>query len=1508
MALPSYLTPGGEQRTLQDQQGAQQGGPQGGPVQQRALMEMIKALYGSKLQPIHGHFSWAQGLANALGDLQQTQMFNRLANLERTTLNTTRWPTQTNQPAVQPGTVAPGVPLTHPSIPQGAVTPGPTSAQPGAPAAAAAAPNIKPTPVQSLSIPPAAAPPNVPIGLGPPPSYGVPPVNPNVGGATVAPPVAATPPAPAQQSGLGTGTQVASLGPVPTAQDLYKSLAGPGGMTPSPLTGGAYNAPPVPPVGSQPNQAGRPFGWTGTMQTPWGPVPAGTGGAGRGSMPYGTFPLTTSPGPWGQAHGALGIGPGNAIQDPKLGVTRQGIELHAATNPALLTHGCVAIGGAQWQQLRAHIQDAIAKGQDPRISYGPNGMSITLNGQTVASATPEQVQQNMQAGAAGMLPGGADAIKQAAFSPDVAGGQAPAAPAAAAAPTPPATAPVAAATPPAAGPPAAAAPPPTAPPAAPTTPVNPNFGGGAPAGAELRALVDANKPPPAPPVPDTSPVAPSAAPPAPTGAENIMTNPLGQAATLNTVQPSPGVIGEPPSGTQVASLAPDIGISAPQRAPVSTPPTAALPVMPPVGTPTTAPPPVPTPALGGTPSTSGGPSITGGGTLTGGIPQQAQQQGLTTAKGSWFGNAPGWHDPGDMDKSGKPLVTASGVPSSTPGIALPDKSTLGKPFEVTTPDGRTFQTTQIDVGPAAHTGRGIDISAGLATKMGYTPGNFPTDNSFKVRPLEGTPTKEQPTLEPSQDAFKQAMSGDKLSPLDQSFSGSSDMMPSSDLTLAPLDMSSSDFSSMSDMAMPFARGGVVDQPTLALLGEAGPEAVVPLTGDTAMNGQTNGNGVQLPWQDASLGAAPPPEMPAVATQGPMGALNGAGGIVAALKGNGAADKAAKGGNGTGTPIQVAQSLRGGGGRGAAGGAVGTVAPPGGWDPQPIIPPNAISRQVISDHDLMWALSDPNIPAQAKSWMLGIKANENKPISVDLGPYGSVIVDPYNYNNQKLIPMPHAGTLKGQGGAEMPVLQTYGLPTTPGGPPSLTTTMPTFGAPAAGTLSGGATAAPPTPAGDQSAPVLPGRRTAPLDTGPASQQPAPTGPRGEATPPTGQEIPPNLAMEGAGQPLGEAAVRALASPAPTGPAETGEEAITAAQGGAKPPSAPPSAEASLTPPMGGVSPAAEAPTPAPEAEAAKPPAPAPTQTAQAGPWEQYNETMRRLNAPGLEYELGQKDVQSYVKQRDDLQQKGKEAEQDLPNLDLAMRLTYNPNFYSGIGADAVLDWKRIKAAIGWDPQAAQAMETFNKVMAKETLSELHRTLAGWAGQVRNSEMAVVSRGLANMYNTPAANRAVIYMMQRMSDQARQVGEVTRLYDQGYAVDAGGKLIRNPEGHRTNSGLQETLSNWYKHNPLLSDQEITKIGGVLSDAEKVQGGATPIQGRNTANVKAAVFKGTELPPAEPEPTAKAPSAPTQTFPPAPDTAIKELHGYMAQPGGITAGQRKSFEKYFGPIDKYLTPQGQ
>jgi len=114
-------------------------------------------------------------------------------------------------------------------------------------------------------------------------------------------------------------------------------------------------------------------------------------------------------------------------------------------------------------------------------------------------------------------------------------------------------------------------------------------------------------------------------------------------------------------------------------------------------------------------------------------PAPAPQPALRSAKGSWYSQYQGkysWVDKGDA-----PGSNALGVPDSDQGISFLNRSTLGQWFEVHAPNGVVSIEQQTDIGPAASTGRGIDISAAAAERFGYSPKTFPTDGIFQWRPI-----------------------------------------------------------------------------------------------------------------------------------------------------------------------------------------------------------------------------------------------------------------------------------------------------------------------------------------------------------------------------------------------------------------------------------------------------------------------------------------------------------------------------------------------------------------------------------------------------------------------------------------------------------------------------------------------------------------------------------------------------------------------------------------------------
>jgi len=127
----------------------------------------------------------------------------------------------------------------------------------------------------------------------------------------------------------------------------------------------------------------------------------GTGGLGRGSMPFGTFAIdfSAASGDVGRRIGAVAglsdVGSGNVMQDPKYpGAPREGILIHTGSEASLdklYTEGCFRVQRSEWPAFKAKLLEA--------SKNAPGGkLWITVQ------PTPEgKVMANI--GPAGNLPG-----------------------------------------------------------------------------------------------------------------------------------------------------------------------------------------------------------------------------------------------------------------------------------------------------------------------------------------------------------------------------------------------------------------------------------------------------------------------------------------------------------------------------------------------------------------------------------------------------------------------------------------------------------------------------------------------------------------------------------------------------------------------------------------------------------------------------------------------------------------------------------------------------------------------------------------------------------------------------------------------------------------------------------------------------------------------------------------------------------------------------------------------
>jgi hypothetical protein len=305
----------------------------------------------------------------------------------------------------------------------------------------------------------------------------------------------------------------------------------------------------------------------------------------------------------------------------------------------------------------------------------------------------------------------------------------------------------------------------------------------------------------------------------------------------------------------------------------------------------------------------------------------------------------------------------------------------------------------------------------------------------------------------------------------------------------------------------------------------------------------------------------------------------------------------------------------------------------------------------------------------------------------------------------------------------------------------------------------------------------------------------------------------------------------------GPAETGAEAIAKAEGALPPsilPGSLPPAEALS--PMGAKVAAALATQPPPIQKGA--------QTA-----ESTAETLKRLDNEGVEYKhrtaLAEKDADNYSKNIQDYSKIGILANKSLPSIQIAMKQVQDPRYYSGILSDPYTWIQKGLAGLsefgfGDNKAAAAPMEVFDKILSGNIVNDL-KVLLGGLGQIRLAEIDLITKSVANRYNTPAANMAVLQMMSREHTQAANIGQIAEQYDKGWELNDAGQWARRTEP-TSSSGLSATINKYVTQHPLFTQDEINNINKVLDISSKVPNEKAPADKVRKELSKAA---GIELP---------------------------------------------------------------
>lgn len=397
--------------------------------------------------------------------------------------------------------------------------------------------------------------------------------------------------------------------------------------------------------------------------------------------------------------------------------------------------------------------------------------------------------------------------------------------------------------------------------------------------------------------------------------------------------------------------------------------------------------------------------------------------------------------------------------------------------------------------------------------------------------------------------------------------------------------------------------------------------------------------------------------------------------------------------------------------------------------RPIIPPELVPRRaVISRQQVLQQLADPEMTPEQRQNTVNNYMAQFQPIQMPVTG-GTVLINPQNPMQQKFIPSIEKASTKYPGGYETPTPYV----TSPYGNSITRLPMQTPGAP-------GATPRPPAqpPAGG-ALPFAPAQGAAPASTLPGGPPPAmPAPPAAPAGLPAGA--------------LPFAAAGAPAAPAlPAGGPAMAQNA----------PMVPPTIGGLNAPPPG-------APPMGPKVA---------SNINIPGIPQQDQDIMDKFRK--IEIDQAQKKSaaegagKAFSKRYEDMTVAGNKAVEEAPLLDIAKNLMNDPRNYTGIGADAVLDWNRIKSAAGQAlgneelKNSAAPQETFKKIVSGNILNAMKSQLQG-LGQIRVAEIHLLQQANASSNNTIPANRALIEIAKRANDRLVMFNNMAQDYASGSEV--------------------------------------------------------------------------------------------------------------------------------------------
>lgn len=189
-----------------------------------------------------------------------------------------------------------------------------------------------------------------------------------------------------------------------------------------------------------------------------------------------------------------------------------------------------------------------------------------------------------------------------------------------------------------------------------------------------------------------------------------------------------------------------------------------------------------------------------------------------------------------------------------------------------------------------------------------------------------------------------------------------------------------------------------------------------------------------------------------------------------------------------------------------------------------------------------------------------------------------------------------------------------------------------------------------------------------------------------------------------------------------------------------------------------------------------------------------------------------DAKVNIKKYETLVDNGVKAQQEIPQLEMLQQMMNDPNFFSGAGEKYNLLYKRLKAAVGIDPEAAVPQEYLRKATAANVLGSLG-ALKG-LGQIRVSEINMAREAAAAPDNSIPANKLLVEISKRTHERNAQIAEKAQAYKQ--------------KNGTLDAGFDQEVTDFYKKHPLFSDAEIKDWHKAIGEAKASTAPQQPARG--------------------------------------------------------------------------------